>query len=135
MYSTFIWYSFKLPYVDCTVSCIIHESYISLQNLDVYDSALLDEGDVNEACWKQERKRNHSEVDHANMSDEGEGFVDSSALASQSYKKRRISESTSLLPAFQIGETPRENPNRFMVWFVYMCLRKSLLSKACASAL
>lgn len=80
----------------------------------MYDSALLDEGDVDKAHWKQERKRNHSEVDHADMSDDGEDLC-GSALASQGYKKRRISESISLLPAFQIGETPRENPNRFMV--------------------
>ena len=111
------------------MSCIIHvqhvdSAYLFLQNLDVYDNALLDEGDVDEVCWKQERKRNHSEVDHADMSDEGEGYVGSSALASQSYKKRRISESTSLLPAFQIGETPRGNPNRFMVCFVHVFMQE-----------
>lgn len=92
--------------------------HASLQSLDVYDSALQDEGDVDEALWKHERKRNHSEIEHGDMSDGGEGFACSSALASQSYKKRRVSETTSLLPAFQIGETPREHPNRFMVRFV-----------------
>lgn len=106
--------------MDCTVTGIAPVLHVgsadtSLQNLDLYDDALLDEVDVDETDWKQERKRNHSAVDQADMNDDGEGYVGSSAIARQSYKKRRISESISLLPAFQIGETPRGTPNRFMV--------------------